>query len=466
MMKVRLFSLLAGLLVALTAAPVFAQSGGGYVLEGMVTNGAGSALGGGFEIGGSVGQASAALTGGAFRQTSGFWSLPLLNLVNNGDFADPIGSVNLNWSAFGDPANAIQSQVVGGVMEFYRTPGSNQAVVLQNTGQPLPNDAALRATFQIGNSSNARKRVSVLMHDIDFSDITFCTFWIPASSPLKTYQMLTHTTKAWSQAYISIYAATADNLAAYRLDNVVVQYEPTLTLNETRCIDPNAPAAPGGANGANMVTNGTFDAPFGNGTSSWGTFGNLNAQIAGGILQLYRTAGSPAGAVLQNTSTSAAANMPLEVALQIGSLSAERRRITLLLHANTFADLQACTFWIPPNSAPQTYTIQAYTTQAWSVASVSIYPSTVATAGYFNIDNVVYRQRPGLTLTGTGCYEPGSTPAEDQAGSWSPLTAPTLLPTATPMPLLSSDGMPAEIPMFVTPSPLLPNAADEGTSSE
>jgi hypothetical protein len=462
-MKSRLILSLLALATLVIAAPVFAQSGGGYALQGMVTHGGGSALGGNFEMGGSAGQASGGVGSGGYVQTSGFWTIPLLNLVNNGDFNFPIGSSTLNWGTFADPANGITAQITGGVVEFVRASGSAQAVMLQDSGQPVPLEGGLRANFNMGNSSNVRKRVAVLLHDRDFSDIALCTFWMPPNAPMRTYQMLTHTTEAWTAAVMSVYASTADGIGWYRMDDVALQLEPTLNLNETRCTDPNAPTPPGGANGANMLTNGDFSGAFGNGTNSWATFGNVNAQITSGVLRVFRTAGDPAGSVLQNTSSSATTGMPLEVSLSMGSLTTERRRITILLHANNFSDLQACTFWIPPNAPLQTYTIQMFTTQAWGGVSLSFYPSNVVTTGAVTIDNVVYRQRPSLAVTGTGCYEPGSSPAAfDDAPR---LMMPTLIPTATPLPLVPNF-MPPELPLIGTLVPDVPPPGDEGTTTE
>ena len=38
----------------------------------------------------------------------------------------------------------------------------------------------LTATFQLGNSSGVRKRVTVILHDSDFCDLSACTFWLAA----------------------------------------------------------------------------------------------------------------------------------------------------------------------------------------------------------------------------------------------------------------------------------------------
>ncbi len=47
------------------------------------------------------------------------------------------------------------------------------------------------ATVDLGNSSSVRKRISVLVHEHDFSDLHVCTFWLEPSTPRQTYTMRT-----------------------------------------------------------------------------------------------------------------------------------------------------------------------------------------------------------------------------------------------------------------------------------
>jgi hypothetical protein len=93
------------------------------------------------------------------------------NLLVNGDFSAGMQG----WIMFGQ----IVGQVSGGVFESYRPAGSPAGVVLQPSGQAMTNDTALTASFRLGNSSSIRRRVTVLLHDLDFSDLSACTFWLP-----------------------------------------------------------------------------------------------------------------------------------------------------------------------------------------------------------------------------------------------------------------------------------------------
>ena len=89
-------------------------------------------------------------------------------------------------------------------------PGTtNQAVAYQETGVSVPASAPLHASFDLANTSSVRKRISVLILDFDFSDLSVCTFWLPPlGSDLIPYVVRTRTTKAWTNATIAFYAAS------------------------------------------------------------------------------------------------------------------------------------------------------------------------------------------------------------------------------------------------------------------
>ena len=469
--KITLFLTLAVLLVGVT---VFAQqSGGGFTLSGVITGGGGISAGGAFEVGGSAGQpiATDKITGGAYSLTTGYWTIPTLNLINNGDFGDSIStaSASQNWSPFSLPTpTGIQYRIQAGVFEFYRQPGATQAVVFQNTTQPLPADAPFRITFQLGNTSANTRRALVLVHDADFSDSQVCSFWIPGNTPLRTYQVVSKTTEAWTNASLSIYASTQDASGYYQVDNVVFQYEPSLVVNETMCFDPGAPAAGVGADSANLLDNSNFSAPL-NPTSAlnaWSYFNQINAQIVSGVANIYRT-GTPRGNLFQEDLTVTNAGTTLEATWQMGNSHTQRMRVVVLIHKRNFGDLGVCAFWIPPNTALQNYTMRIYTLIPWTDGTaISFYPDTLYTpapTGRVLLDNVVLRQRPSKAVIGTECYAPGSTPsmeAEFEAELQS--LQPTLAATATPV------LPPGELPILATPDPFTgqESSSGEGQFSE
>ena len=110
---------------------------------------------------------------------------PQFNIVQNGTF----GAGTTAWQTFATPdPSYLEGGVSGGVFQFNRVAPpadtSNQAVVFQETGVPLTAGAPIQAQFDLGNSSSVRKRMSVLLIESDFSDISVCTFWLPPGSPL------------------------------------------------------------------------------------------------------------------------------------------------------------------------------------------------------------------------------------------------------------------------------------------
>ena len=330
------------------------------------------------------------------------------NLIKNGRF----DSGTSNWLLFATPdMSNIVSQVVSGVFEYYRvapppgTPG--QAVIFQQTGVAVAADTALHARFSLGNSSSVRKRISVLAIDSDFSDIAVCTFWLPANLPMSQYEMKTNTRKAWANAALYFYAATAgQNGGFYRLDNVALEVDPEGSVTQTECVDALAPDATDDPDSATLLTNGNFSG----GMTGWGLFGQIVAQVSGAVFEFYRPAGQPAGVVLQQTAQATTANEILTATFQLGNSSGVTKRVTVIMHDNDFSDLSACTFYLAPGQPLSDYAMQMYATEAWTNATFSVYGATAGTEQWIRLDNVTFKRTPSAAISGTHCHEPGSTP--------------------------------------------------------
>ncbi len=179
-----------------------------------------------------------------------------------------------------------------------------------------------------------------------------------------------------------------------------------MSNERTDCVDPLAPAPPGGGAGPDLIANGGFGA----GLAPWGLFGQIVSQIAAGVFEFYRPAGTPAGVVLQQTGAGVAANGILTATFQLGNSSPGRARVTVLLHNADFSDLTACTFWIPGGQSLASYTVRGFATQTWTNATLSVYPSTIGTLEWLRLDNVMLQLTPGQAVLGTECAEPPAAP--------------------------------------------------------
>ncbi len=331
-------------------------------------------------------------------------------LIQNGHFE---GNDTTRWSLFSTPsASDMQSFLSGNVFNFFRVKPpagtSNQATIFQNTGVPLPAFAAIQAEFRVGNTSSVRKRISVLTLDSDFSDLAVCTFWLPPNSPLQSYRVRSHTTKAWNNASIYFYAASVNEVSDsgyYQLADVSLQYRPDLATDRTDCIDPEVAApVPGGPNSGNLLTNGDFATGL---LTPWSAFGTITQQISGGVLQFIKPSNTaPAGVVLQATGQGMSADQIMTSTFQLGNSSGVRKRVTVLLHDNSFGDLAACTFWLAPGQPLTNYSVKTYATQAWTNATLSIYPATVGADQWILFDNATMQRTPAASLLGTECIEP------------------------------------------------------------
>jgi len=342
--------------------------------------------------------------------------------VINGTFSNGL----VGWSTFAVPSDALVVNVVNGVLGFYRqppppgTPG--QAVVFQQTGYAYPAGTPVAADFDLGNSSAVWKRIGVLLQDADFSDLHLCTFWLAPGAPMRTYRMRSHTTKPWTNATIAFYVVTeGSGGGAYRLDNVRTFSPFGEPIDRTDCHDPTTPLPNGQPDGPDLIANGDFT----NGLAAWTLFGQITAQVSGGVLEFARPAGTPAGAVLQPTGVAIGANTPVTATFSLGNSSAIRRRVTIVLHAQDFTDLGACTFWLEPGVPLAGYAVRMFTTRPWANATFSIYSATVSTEQWVRLDNVTLRATPNASIVGTECIEP---PAGAFAGLSLPVVGAGVLP--------------------------------------
>jgi YVTN family beta-propeller protein len=367
-----------------------------------------------------------------------------LNLVRNGNFGSGVD----RWATFATPGPGyIQSDVTNGVFRFNRLtppPGTaNQAVIFQETGMALPAGAPIQARFDLGNSSSVRKRISVLLIESNFSDISVCTFWVPPNAPLATYRMRSHTTKPWSNAAIYFYAATDGSDGGYNLiDDVSLQYDTSFANDATECVDPTAPPPVNAADGPEMLVNGDFSS---HDPAPWQVFGTMTAGIVSGVMQFVReTDTPPAGVVLQSTGQTVTAGEILTASFDLGNSSTVRKRVTVLLHDLDFSDLSACTFWLEPGQPLSSYAMRSFATKSWANATLSFYAATIGVEAATRLDNVSLKRTPSASISGVSCLEPASGgPAPAAAASKDSIAAATAAATAAGIQSATTAGVPA-----------------------
>jgi subtilisin-like proprotein convertase family protein len=399
----------------------------------------------------------------------------MTNLVQNSGFA----SGEANWQEFGGGSGSVS----GGVYQFQRTSASDAFTIFQTMTPDFAAEQEFELRFDMRNSGTAQKRVTVVIWDEGFGRQRACSFWLDSSPLMRTYQILGDVPDGttWTNVTVHFYASSAPpagNDGFYMLDNVILRDRPDLPTQgteilETLCIDPTAPQGDIGSGTANLLNNGDFAAlPGGNANGTWALAGNIAGNLNAGALRIQRT-GDPAGSVLQDTNVVVNDNQNIEFSVDLGNSAAIHQRVTILLHNESFAGLQFCTFWIPPSTPLGTYIMRTSANQNWNSQgiSASIYPST--SNQWILVDNTSLRVRNDMKTIGTGCYEPGSfQPALDDAlwlqEQMGAQMQPTLMPTATlaaPM-NFNGQGMMGEMPLAATPPPATENTAGEGTTTE
>jgi hypothetical protein len=327
------------------------------------------------------------------------------------------------WSIFAQPTNPtdLVGKMVNGAFEYYRTPSSTSGVLVQHTGADFAQGQGMLAQFFLSNTSDVRKRVSVLITEGDFSDITVCTFWLPPNLGVRRFGMLTHTTKPWTDATISFYAASAgSNGGAYRIDDVTLLPTPW-SVEDTLCVDPFKPPIGFAPDGPNMIINGDFSAPWtpGQPPQNWNTPNQIVWQVAGGVFEFLRPVpnADPAGVVLQQTGQPLSQGDILTADFQLGNSSGVRKRVTVLLQDADFSDLSACTFWLAPGQPLSPYRMRSYASKPWANATISIFAATAGNEQWMRLDNVTMKKTPSAHINGADCDEPPVGPEPPTEGA-------------------------------------------------
>ncbi len=117
-----------------------------------------------------------------------------------------------------------------------RPSGTPAGAFLQPSDVATLANTAITAKFDLGNNSAVRKRVTAILHDLDFTDLQVCTFWLDPNQPLTSYTMVTFTGRAWANTTISYYMGNVDVTPWALLDNVSLKRTPSAAVLGTQCI--------------------------------------------------------------------------------------------------------------------------------------------------------------------------------------------------------------------------------------
>lgn len=158
--------------------------------------------------------------------------------------------------------------------------------------------------------------------------------------------------------------------------------------------------------GENLIQDGGFAVPLDD--SPWQPSGQINWQIADGVLRLtrLRTNDPPDWArVLQDTGISAHANMPMRVDLQLGNASASTKRVTItLLNADGrhYGEL-SCAFDLAANTPLNGYQFNGMTENSWADIRLEIAVNPADGSPAVLVDDVSLRYAPGVDVESAIC---------------------------------------------------------------
>ncbi|MDX2137557.1 MAG: S8 family serine peptidase [Chloroflexota bacterium] len=332
---------------------------------------------------------------------------------------------NFNWNFSGFLAATFDS----GTLLTRRTAPFGFGLVNQPTRLPLPPGAPVQLQVQVGNDSAEAKYFSLVLGNTGGTETLSCPFVIPANSILRTFTLQGRIPSNWTGTDVRFFAEDI-NIPWLRVDNVSLQYVPSLTLVNTVC-------SSGFASNRNYILNGDF--VYGNLFHSF--VGPISASFSGGgALQMTRLGSTGFAYWEQTTRINALVEEDWQMTVQLGNTTTAAKSAYFGVYdITTSALFSECTFSVPANSPLQTYTMRFSQSQAFTRMSAYVGVAD-NNQPFLLVDNIVLQQTSlGITNV-VQCLLPGG--------------AAPLLPTPPGLPTL-----PIQIPEpFVTDEPKPPIA--------
>jgi len=156
------------------------------------------------------------------------------SIVRNGIFTSGIDS----WWFRVD--GEIDYQVLGGVLYFHRrVTSSNFASVAQGLNYSGNTNSPFEVSLDLGNTSNMTKTVKISLHDVSsWNGSLECNFTLPPKSSLRTYKVRGRILTTTLNLLFEAHANEPDGISDVIMDNIAVQYRPTLSVSTTQCSSP------------------------------------------------------------------------------------------------------------------------------------------------------------------------------------------------------------------------------------
>lgn len=159
-----------------------------------------------------------------------------INLVTNGTF-----DTEDSWFT----GSGLNYSIADGFVTYLSKPGSAAAALANDIARSLALNSPVEMTFRIWNTGTENRNIkSGINRQTDWSGSVQCEFIVPPSTDYLTYTMRGRVSQVMAALRAQINITDASTSPNLRVDDVVVQYKPSLTISSptgTDCIPPNIP---------------------------------------------------------------------------------------------------------------------------------------------------------------------------------------------------------------------------------
>jgi hypothetical protein len=256
-----------------------------------------------------------------------------------------------------------------------------------------------------GNNSSKEKAITIFLRSPDEADYSLrCDWVVPAYQfPDSVYTMRVIVPRNWASVQLLSYVGRPDGEMALLIDNISLQYKPSLSVPGGVSCKFDPPAF------RDLISNGDFSQNL----NGWGFFHlAVNTTPGLGRMDAYRqvNAGIASGTgsgFWQQINAPLRAGSVVEWYVQVGNSSSTTKFFKLYMHAISAPGSQwgGCQiFNIPPNSSANWYRMQTVAPTDMLSMILQGYVGPDDGVPWLNIDNIRYAFRADLPASaGTQC---------------------------------------------------------------